>query len=73
MLGTIFYLKLLFLIKRTAQKKISIKEFLSKCDQILSLRRIRSHLLKKLLMETVTFCAVALLFGIINFNGCTIY
>ena len=35
-----------------------IKDFFSKCDQIRSFLRIWSHLLKKLLMENFTFCAV---------------
>ena len=40
----------------TAQKmKFSIKDFLSKCDQI------RTHLLKKYLMENFAFCALILL------------
>ena len=38
--------------------KISIKNFLSKCDQIRSLQRIWSHLLKKSLMENFIFCTV---------------
>ena len=36
----------------------SIKDFFSKCDQILSF--LRSHLLKKFLMENFIFCAVKL-------------
>ena len=44
----------------TAQKmKFSIKDFFSKCDQIRSLLRIWSLLLKKSLMEYFIFCAVA--------------
>ena len=40
----------------TAQKmKIFIKDFLSKCDQIRRKLRIRSHLLKKSLMENFIF------------------
>ena len=40
----------------TAQKmKFSIKDFFSKCDQIRSLLRIRSHLMKKSLMENFIF------------------
>ena len=40
----------------TAQKmKFSIKDFLSKCSQILSFLRIGSHLLKKSLMENLFF------------------
>ena len=38
--------------------KFSIKDFLSKCDQIRRKLRIWSHLLKKLLMENFIFCAV---------------
>ena len=45
---------------KTAQKMMfSIKDFFSKCDQIRSFMRIRSHLLKKSLMENFIFCAVA--------------
>ena len=36
----------------------SIKDFFSKCDQILSFLRIWSHLLKKSLKENFIFCAV---------------
>ena len=36
----------------------SIKDFFSKCDQICSLMRIWSHLLKKLLMKNFIFRAV---------------
>ena len=43
----------------TAQKlKFSINDFFGKCDQIRSFLRTLSHLLKKLLMENFTFCAV---------------
>ena len=46
----------------TAQKmKFSIKDFFSKCDQILSFLRIWSHLLKKSLIENFIICAVLLL------------
>ena len=38
--------------------KFSIKDFFSKCDQIRSLLRVWSHLLKKSLMENFIFCAV---------------
>ena len=42
----------------TAQKmKFFIKDFFSKCDQICRNLRIRSHLLKKPLMENFIFCA----------------
>ena len=41
----------------TAQKmKFSIKDFLSKCDEIRRKLRIWSHLLKKSLMENFIFC-----------------
>ena len=40
----------------TAQKmKFSIKDFFSKCDQIRRFLQIRSHLLKKSLMENFIF------------------
>ena len=43
----------------TAQKmKFSIKDFISKCDQIRRKLRIWSHLLKKSLMENFIFRAV---------------
>ena len=43
----------------TAQKmKFSIKDFMSKCDQIRSLLRIWPHLLEKSLMEIFILCAV---------------
>ena len=38
--------------------KCSIKNFLSKCDQILRKLQGWSHLLKKILMENFIFCAV---------------
>ena len=38
--------------------KFSIKDFFSKCDQIRSILRIWSHLLKEFLMENFIFCAV---------------
>ena len=38
--------------------KFSIKDFLSKCDQIRSFLRIWSYLLKKSLKENFGFCAV---------------
>ena len=51
--------KIPLLAASTAQKmKISIKNFFSKCDQILGFPRIWSHLLKKLSMENFIFCAV---------------
>ena len=43
----------------TAQKmKLSMKDFFSKFDQIRKKMRIWSHLLKKSLMENISFCAV---------------
>ena len=43
----------------TAQKmKFSVKDFFSKCRQILRKLWIWSHLLKKSLMESFIFCAV---------------
>ena len=46
----------------TAQKmKFSIKNFLSKCDQIRSFLRIWLHLLKKSLTEIFIFYAVLIL------------
>ena len=46
-------------INNTAQKmRFSIKDFFSRCDQIRMKLRIRSHLLKKFLMENFVFCAV---------------
>ena len=38
--------------------KFSIKDFLSKCDQIGSFLQIWSHLLEKSLMESFIFCTV---------------
>ena len=47
------------LTENTAQKmKFSIKDFFSKCDQILSFLQIWSHLLRKSLMESFILCAV---------------
>ena len=44
-----------------AQKmKFSMKDYLSKCDQIRSFLRIWSHLLKKSLMENFTLWAVTI-------------
>ena len=40
--------------------KFSIKDFFSKCDQILRKLQIWSHLLNKSLMENFNFCAVYL-------------
>ena len=47
------------LLPHTAQKmKFYIKDFFSKYDQIRSVLRIWSHLLKKSLMKNFIFCAV---------------
>ena len=47
-----------FILHKKFQKKFSIKDFFSKCDQIHSYIRIWSNLLKKSLMENFIFCAV---------------
>ena len=47
----------------TAQKKFSIKDFFSKCDQIRRKLRIWSYLLKKSLMENF-FCYAVIMFSI---------
>ena len=44
--------------------KFSIKDFLSKCDQIRSFLQIWSLLLKKSLMENFIFCAVGWVVGL---------
>ena len=44
--------------------KFSIKDFLSKCDQIRRKLRIWSHLQKKSLMENFIFCAVSVIYDI---------
>ena len=50
---------LMFYLKFTAQKmKFSINDFFSICDQICSLMRIWSHLLKKYFMENFIFSVV---------------
>ena len=41
--------------------KFSMKDFFSKCDQIRSLLRIWSHLLKKSFMENFIFLCSAIL------------
>ena len=46
--------------------KFSVKDFFSTCDQIRSLLRIWSHLLKKSFMENFIFCA---LYGQSSFSG----
>ena len=44
----------------TQKMQFSIKNFFRKCDQIRSLLRIWSHLLKKSLMENVIFCVCSI-------------
>ena len=47
------------LVDYTSKKmKYSIKDFVSKCDQIRRFLRIWSHLLKKSIMAYFIFCAV---------------
>ena len=46
--------------------KFSITDFFSKCDQIRSIQRIWSHLLKKSLVENIIFCAV--IHGPLNYS-----
>ena len=49
-----------FCLYYTAEKvKFSIKDFLSKCDQIRSFQQICSHLLKKSLIENFIFLAMS--------------
>ena len=54
------YLSIYLYVPDSLHKKMkfSIKDFFSKCYQILSILWIRSHLLKKSLMENFIFCAV---------------
>ena len=44
--------------RHCTKMKFSIKDFFSKCDQILSFVGIWSHLLRKSLMKNFIFCAV---------------
>ena len=61
MFGTVLN-KSLFLRLYTAQKmKLSVKDCLSKSEQIRIFLRIWSHLLKKSLMENFIFCIVIIL------------
>ena len=46
------------LVSTEQKMKFSIKDFFSKCDQIRSILRIWSNLLKKSLLENFIFCAV---------------
>ena len=55
----------------TAQKmKFSIKDFFSKCDQIIRKLRIWSHLPKKSLKENFIFCAVIVMKILKILNSC---
>ena len=49
--------------------KFSIMNFFSKCDQIRRKLQIRSNLLKKLLMENLTFCAAIFVRSVANSVG----
>ena len=51
------------------KKMFSIKNFFSKCDQIRRKLQIWSHLLKKLLMENLTFCAAIFVRSVANSVG----
>ena len=58
-LSVVINIKKVFNDENFAQKiKFPITDLLSKCDQICSLMRIWSPLLKKSLMENFIFCAV---------------
>ena len=58
-LGKLKLIEYLFSFASLHKKmKFSIKDFFSKGDQIRSFLRIFSHLLKKSLMESFSFCAV---------------
>ena len=62
------------LTTHTSQKmKFSIKDFLSKCDQIRRKLRIWPHLLKKSLIENFISCAVAAIFCYIMYKYCLLY
>ena len=52
----------------TAQKKFSIKDFFSKCDQIRRKLRVRSHLMKKSLIENYIFCTLINTINTITIN-----
>ena len=54
--------------------KFSVKEFFHKCDQKPSFQRIRSHLMKKSLMENFIFSAVIVTLEDINeTSGCFVF
>ena len=48
----------ILLVTLHKKMKLSIQDFINKCDQICSFLQIWSHLLKKSLMESFIFCAV---------------
>ena len=52
--------------------KFSMKNFLSKFDQIRTFLRIRSHLPKNSLMENFIFCAVVYEIAFTMFRMCTV-
>ena len=52
------FITFIFFGNTTQKMKFSIKDFPSKCDQILSFLQIWLHLLKKSLIENFIFCAV---------------
>ena len=56
MTGTVQHIRK-YMVPNTSQKmKFSIRDFFSKCDQICSVLRIWSLILKKYLMENFIFC-----------------
>ena len=55
-------LLVLFAFINAQKMKFSIKDFFSKFQQISRKLRIWSHLLKKVLMENLNFCAVMLFY-----------
>ena len=64
----------LFKVVITTQKmKFSIKDYISKCDQIHSFLRIWSHLLKKFLMENFIFSAVYRILWLYFIQSCEIF
>ena len=59
LLNITYMSEILGLLKSNAQKmKLSIKDFVNKCDQIRRKLRIWSYLLKKSLMKNFIFCVV---------------
>ena len=58
----------LYLLDRSTAQKMtfSIKDFLTKCDQIRRFLRVWSHLLSKSLMKSLLFCVVKVLINLIH-------